>query len=359
VVDAGVEAGFDAGMNAGIGGTPLLYVGSAGGHIYAFELNLDADTLSPRGSWSAGINPSFLAFHPTKPVLYAVQETTPGTVSAYEIDPASGALTFMNKVLSGGDWPTHIHVDSTGKVAMTANYLSGTVAVLPLDGATGALGAPSDTRAPGEKAHQIVTDPSSRWVLTPCLGSDRVAQFELDTATGTLTPNAVPAVASPSGAGPRHLDFHPSRKFAYLINELNNTMSACAFNEKNGQLTLLETKSTLPSGFTGSSKTAEVWVHPNGRFVYGSNRGHDSIVIFAIDQTTGLLTQVGHEPTGGRSPRSFAVDPTGTMLIVANKGSDSLRMFRIDPVTGRLIPVGGTTSVPSPAFVGVRALPKR
>lgn len=356
--DAGQEdAGMDAGTDAGPPGRPYVYVGSGSGSIFIYELDADAGTLTARGSLNAGTNPSFLAFHPTKPWLYAVREKTPGQVAAFTIDPTDGSLTLINQAGSGGNGPAHLSVDRTGEVVLVANYGSGTVAVLPIQ-ADGGLAAATDVETPGIKAHQIVTDPSNAFVFVPTLGSDHIAQFALDVQNGSLAANAVPVVAAPAGAGPRHMDFHPSRRFAYVINELDDTLSLYTFDESTGRLTFVEAKSTLPAGVSGETNTtADVHVHPNGRFVYGSNRGHNSIAVFSIDETTGKVTLLGHQSTGGTTPRNFTLSADGSLMLVANQGTGTIHAFRVDAQTGALTALGQVAAVPSPTFVGFRVLP--
>ncbi|HEX3345917.1 MAG TPA: lactonase family protein, partial [Polyangiaceae bacterium] len=255
-----------------------------------------------------GTAPSFLAVDAEARHLYAVDESTPGQVGAYAIDPSTGALTFQNAVASGGDGPPYVGVD--GPWVFVANYTSGTVAVLPVK-SDGSLGTAVDTESPGMLAHMIVADPTGHFVFVPCKGSDYVAQYRFDAATGKLTPNAVPTMPTAKGAGPRHLAFHPSGSVAYLIDETASTMSRLALDVAHGTLSIVQTVSTLPVGFTGTNTAAEVHVHLSGRWLFGSNRGDDSIVVFAVDPGTGKLTHKGHTKTGGAHPRDFTLDPTG------------------------------------------------
>lgn len=331
----------------------IAFVGSGAGGIHTFVVDPDAGALLKKAVVDGGTNPSFLAFHPSKPLVYAVNEGSPGSVVAFELALATAALTRINHASSGGNGPAHVSVDRPGELVLAANYGSGTVAVLPIQ-PNGGVSAPTDVKTPGAKAHQVLTGPSNKWVFVPCLGADHVAQFALDPALGELTPNQVPTMPTANGAGPRHLDFHPSGKFAYLINELNSTLVAATFDDATGRLTPSVTVSTLPADFMGANTTAEVLVHPNGGFVYGSNRGHDSIVIFRIDGSSGALTLVGHQPTGGAHPRSFGFTPEGSLMLVANKQSDTITGFRVNAVTGTLTPLGVLASVPDPAFVGIR-----
>jgi 6-phosphogluconolactonase len=239
-----------------------------------------------------------------------------------------------------------------------ANYTSGTVAVLPIQ-PDGSLGAAVDTETVGAMAHMIVADPSDRFVFVPCLGADYVAQFLFDATTGKLTPNAVPHLATTAGAGPRHLAFHPDGKTVYLIDETASTMTALTLDSTAGTLTASQTISTLPSGFTGTNTAAEVHVHPSGEWLFGSNRGDDSIAVFALD-SSGHMTLQGVTKSGGTTPRDFALDPTGTWLYAANQGSGSVVAFGFDASAGTLTPVGGagaTVPVPSASFVGIVSLP--
>lgn len=347
------DAGADAGLDAGPPGTPYVFVGG-GNRIFVFTLDEQAGTLTPQGGIDAG-NPSFLAFDPQNRWLYAVRERTPGTVGAYRIDPSNGALTFINEAGSGGNGPAHVNVDQSGKWVLAANYGSGTVAILPV-GSDGGLSTATDTAAPGVKAHQILASKSNAFVFVPCLGDDLVAQYIFDSTAGTLTPNAVPSAGLPNGAGPRHMDFHPTLPFAYVINELNSTLTACDYDAAQGRLTPKQTVSTLPVNFNGPNTSAEVVVHPNGKYVYGSNRGHNSIAIFRIDAASGQLTPLGHQSTGGNTPRSFALNDDGTLLLAANQGSNTVHAFQVDPATGVLTALGQVASVPSPTYVGIRRL---
>lgn len=304
---------------------------------------------------SFATNPSFMAIAPAQTHLYAASEST-SRAGAYAIDQASGALTFINDVAVGGNGPAHIAVDATGKYVLVANYGNGTISVAPIQ-AGGGLGAVTQTLAPGANAHQIVLDPSNKYAFVPCLGVDRVHQYLFDAATGTLTANAVPSLATAAGAGPRHLAFKPDGLFAYLLNEKNSTLTALAFDTATGRLSELHTTTTRASGATGTNTTAEVWVHPNGKFVYASNRGDNNLAIFSI-AGDGRVTLVGHKPTGGMTPRMFLIDPSGAFAYVANQNSNNVIVFPLDPTTGML----GTGSAPiaatSPSYIGIAALPR-
>jgi len=335
----------------------VAYASGYGPKIFAYAVDPSTGALSPRSSITAfGNSPSFLAHNASMTNLYAVDEATSGRVGAYAIDGDSGALSFLGAVSSGGNGPAFVSVDNTGKFVLVANYGDGTVSVLPV-GADGRLGTASDTRMVGSEAHMIITDPTNTFVFVPCKGSDYVAQFTFDVTSGKLAPNPTSArVATASGAGPRHLAFHPNGRLAYLINETNSTMTAFALDGSKGTLTEIETKTTLPTGFTGTNLAAEVWVHPSGRWVLGSNRGDDSIVVFAIDAATGKMTLSGFASAGGKTPRDFSLDPTGTWLYAADQDSGAVVPFRFDPALGTLAPLGSAVSVPAASYVGLGIL---
>jgi 6-phosphogluconolactonase len=336
----------------------VAYASGYGPNIFTFDVDPASGALRAASQVpSFGSSPSFLAHNGAMTFLYAVDENSTGRVGAYAIDGTSGALTFLGAVSSGGSGPAFVSVDRTGRYVMVANYNDGTVLVLPA-GADGRLGAPTDMRTAGALAHMIVTDPSNAFVFVPCKGSDYVAQYTFDAATGKLAPNPIAAhVSTAAGAGPRHLAFHPNGKFAYLINELGSTMTAFAFDGTNGTLTEIETKSTRPAGATGGNAAAEVWVHPSGRWVFGSNRGDDSIVVFAVDPATGKMTSAAFTPSGGKTPRDFSLDPTGSWLYAADQDSGIVVPFRFDATQGSLSALDAAVSVPAASYVGVAYLP--
>jgi 6-phosphogluconolactonase len=249
-----------------------------------------------------------------------------------------------------------VSIHPSGKFVLVANYGGGNVVIYPVH-ADGSLDAASDVaqhtgkggdprRQSEPHAHCVMPDQSGRYALAPDLGIDKVMIYRVDAKNGKFIPNGFATMKA--GAGPRHFDFHPSGKFAYVINELDSTMTAFAYDKVKGALRELQTVSTLPSAFSGTNYCADVHVHPSGRFVYGSNRGHDSMVAFAIDQNTGKLNLIGHESTGGKWPRNFGVDPTGAFLLVANQNSDNVVTFRIDQQSGKLVATGQTTEIPTP-----------
>lgn len=332
-------------------GPLVAYASGYGPNIELLAVDPTTGALSRRGSVpSFGPAPTFLAITRGVTNLYALDESSPGRVGAYAVDAATGALTFLNDVTSGGQGPAHVALDRTDKYVLVANYGDGSVSVIPVE-AGGRLGLPSQTLHVGAQAHMIIADPSNCFVFVPCKGADYVAQFVFDGSAGKLTPNEIPRVATAAGAGPRHLAFHPNGRFAYLINELDNTISAYAFDATAGTLSLVETKSTLPAGFTAKDTAAEVWVHPSGTWVLASNRGDDSIAVFAIDPSTGKMSLKGHTKTGGATPRDFTVDATGAFVYVANQGSGNIVPFRFDAVQGTLTPGAAPVAVPSASFV--------
>jgi 6-phosphogluconolactonase len=353
------DAGVDVAARAGDGGSMRLvaYTGGYSSMITWFSVDVATGALSLSGSIAAlGASPSFLAHNEAMTNLYAVDENSTGRVGAYAIDPATGALAFLDAVSSGGNGPAFLSVDGTGKFVLVANYGDGTVAVLPV-GTGGRVGAASDKQTAGAEAHMIVADPSNHFVFVPCKGADYVAQFVFDAVAGTLTPNAAAHVSTAAGAGPRHLAFHPNGRFAYLINETNSTMTPYALDSAAGTLTAIEAPhSTVPASFAGTNTAAEVWVHPSGRWVLGSNRGDDSIVVFSIAPSTGKMTLVGFTKVGGQTPRDFSFDPAGNWLYAADQDSGLVVPFRFDVDQGSLSPLGGAASVPMVSYVGLGAL---
>jgi len=309
-------------------------------------------------------NPTFLAIHPSRRFLYSVnavadfQGQKSGAISAFALDAKTGQLTLLNQQPSGGPGPCHVTVDAAGKNLLTANYSGGSCAVLPL-GSDGKLSPPSSfhqhegsgpdaRRQEGPHAHSINLDAANRFAFVADLGLDRVFVYRFDSGKGTLTPNAPASTQTAAGAGPRHFAFHPSGKYAYTINELNSTVTAFSYDPTAGVLRVIQEISTVPAGFTAENYTAEVVVHPSGRFLYGSNRGHDSIAVFTIDRGTGKLSAAGHAASGGKWPRNFVIDPSAKWMIVGNQNSDNVLIYRIDPETGALTPTGQQFECPVP-----------
>jgi 6-phosphogluconolactonase len=341
---------------AAVGDPMLVYVGTFTGPnqaqgISVYRMDGASGALTPLFAIPAD-NPSFLALHPQQRYLYAVNSVNDyegrrsGAVSAYAVDGATGNLTLLNKVPSNGQRPIHLSVDPSGRWVVVANITEGNVAVFPIqsEGRLGALtdvvmhsgNGPNPARQGEPHPHYITVDPSGRFVLAVDLGTDRVVVYRLDATAGKLTPNPIPWAQVPSGSGSRHLDLHPNGRWVYVLNELDPTLCVFAFDAERGALQIVQTISTQPAGYQGTNNPAEVFVHPSGRFVYASNRGHDSIAIFAVDQDTGRVAHVGWESTRGTPTRNFNIDPTGTFLLAANQDTNNVVTFRIDQESGTL-----------------------
>ncbi|MBM3803359.1 MAG: lactonase family protein [Acidimicrobiia bacterium] len=338
--------------------------------IYLTRLDLASGMLSPATLAAEIEQPSFLALHPNRRFLYAVNESGGGSretgeVTAFAIGD-DGKLSVLNRQPSRGTGPCHLVVDRAGKNLLVANYGGGSVAAFPIasDGRLGDRSGfvqhsgssvnPQRQKAP--HAHSINMDPANQFAVAADLGLDKVLVYRFDKAKGTLTPNEPPAASVKPGSGPRHFAFHPQDRSAYVINELANTVTAFRYEASKGVLSEIQTISTLPSGFAGTSHTAEVQVHPSGKFLYGSNRGHDSIAVFAIE-ASGRLRYVENVATGGSTPRNFGISPDGRYLLAANQQSNNVVVFRIDANSGRLTPTGSTLEVPTP--VCVKFLPSK
>lgn len=335
-------------------GTPRLFVftGSGSGQVRAFAFDPADGGLAPLGTTNAGTGASFLAVDVARRRLYATNEGS-NQIAAFALNPADAGLQFLNRVSSGGNGPAHVSVDGTGEYVFAANYNGGTVAVLRAV-PDGGLSAPLQTLSPGGQAHQIFTDPTNRFAYVPCKAADHLAQYSFN--AGTLTPLSPAVMATATGAGPRHLALHPTLPRAYLINELGKTLQTLDVSAA-GTMSPVQTVSTLPSGFAGANTTAEVAVHPSGDFVFGSNRGHDSIATWRVDAVSGQLTLIGHTPTGGQTPRHFSLDPSGRWLLVGNQGSNTVTLFQVDAASGALTSRGVAANVTAPAFVGFVELP--
>jgi len=347
-------------------GELLVYVGTyttgKSEGIYLYRLDLSSGELRHVATTSGVMNPSFLAIAPNRRYLYAVNEVEEfagkksGAVSAFSIDQRTGELRFLNQQPSLGGAPCYVVVDQTSGFVLVANYAGGNVAVLPVR-SDGSLGEATDMkqdfgssvnadRQEGPHAHCIVLDPANRFAYACDLGTDKIMIYRFDARRGKLIPNARPSAKLKPGAGPRHLTFHPGGRHAYVINELHATVTA--FNRTQGNLNEVQTVTTLPKDFTAADTSADIHVSPDGRFLYCSNRGHDSIAAFKIEPRTGELTFIAHESTGGKTPRNFAIDPTGAFLLAANQKSDNIVSFRLDQKSGRLRPTGHVAEVPSP-----------
>jgi len=349
-----------------------VYFGTSTGDkskgIYRAELDLATGQLTPATLAAEIASPSFLAIHPNQKYLYAVTQIADaqgnriGGVGALAIDPASGDLKLLNQQASGGGGPCHVVVDQAGKNVLVANYGGGSVAAIPIadDGqlrpASSVIqhkGSSVDKqRQQGPHAHSINLDPANRFAFAADLGLDKVLVYKFDSAQGTLTANDPAGADVAPGSGPRHFAFHPTAKFAYVINEITSTVTAFTYDAALGQLQEIQTITTLPAGFDGkNNSTAEVQVHPSGKFLYGSNRGHNSIAIFQIDPATGKLTASGHQGKDIKTPRNFAVDPTGQYVLVASQDAHHVEVFKVDATSGALTPTGSKIEVPRPICV--------
>ncbi len=349
----------------------LVYIGtytsgkSTSEGIYIYKFNLDSGELKPYKIVKDVIEPSYLAIDKDKKYLYAVNETVEyegkksGAVSAFAIDQKSGDLTFLNKQPSLGGAPCFVTVSENGKFVLVANYVGGNVSVFPVE-TGGKLGASIDLeqhsgsgankeRQEAAHAHSINLDEKNRYAIACDLGIDKVFIYDFDKKTGKLKPNPAQAIyETKPGAGPRHFAFHQSGKFAFLINELDSTVSSLAYDAKQGTLKEIQTVSTLPADFTGENTCADIHVSPNGEFLYGSNRGHDSIVSYQIDKKTGKLVFLEHTSTGGSTPRNFAIASNGKFLLTANQNSDSVIVFRLDEKSGKLSPTNYRAEISKP-----------
>ena len=328
--------------------------------IYEYEFDAETGKLTPKGIAAETRDPSWVAVHPSGKFLYAANEAgKASSVSAFAVDAKSGKLILLNQIPSLGEDPCYLSFDKTGKYLLVANYSSGSIAVFPIladgrlgehtgfvkdQGATG----PNKERQEAPHAHWIETSPDNRFALVADLGLDEVLVYKFDGTSGTLTPNEPAFARLKAGSGPRHAAFYPNGKFVFAVSELSSTATSFAYDVKKGTLKETGTASTLPPGFSGRNDVAEAAVHPNGKFLYVSNRGNDSIAILSIDQVNRTLAPAGGIPTGGKEPRHFAIDPSGKYLLAENQLSNSIVVFRIDAVTGGLTPTGQVVEVPSP-----------
>ena len=350
----------------------LIYIGtytsgkSKSEGIYIYKFNLDSGELKPFSITKNVVEPSYLTVDKSRKFLYAVNETVEyegaksGAISAFAINQKTGELTFLNKQPSLGGAPCYITVSENQKFVLVANYVGGNVSVHPVE-TGGKLGAsidleqhngigPNKDRQEAAHAHSITLDEKNRFAMACDLGVDKVFIYEFDNKIGKLKPNpAQNFYQTKPGAGPRHLAFHKNEKLVFVINELDLTISSLAFDAKKGTLTEIQTVTTLPANFNGTNNScADIHVSPNGKFLYGSNRGHDSIVVYKIDEKTGKLEYVEHTSTGGKTPRNFTISPNGKFLLAANQNSDSVVVFRVDEESGKLTPTGFTAKIPSP-----------
>jgi 6-phosphogluconolactonase len=343
------------------------YTGTGSQGIYVSRFDAATGKLSAPMLAAESVNPSFLAVAPDHRHLFAVNETKDfagkpgGSASSFKLDAHTGKLDFLNQQPSEGADPCHIVADDTGKYVLVANYSGGNVTVLPVQ-TNGFFGAPASVtqhhgssvnqqRQAGPHAHCVELDAASHRVFVCDLGLDKVMVYHLDEATGQLATDENPSAELKPGSGPRHMVFHPDGKHAYVINELSSTLTAFDYDSQSGALKAVQTISTLPENFHGANSCAEIAVHPSGKFVYASNRGDDSIIVFAVDETTGRLNFVERQSTRGKTPRSFAIDPTGQYLIAANQNSNNIVVFRINAQTGGLTATGQEFQVGKPVCV--------
>jgi 6-phosphogluconolactonase len=332
-----------------------VYIGTAADGIYLATFDAETGTLTEPKLAAAYPTPGFLAMHPEKPVLLCVGGGD--TVASFSI-AEDHSLTLLGSATSGGKGPCHLVIDASGRTLAVANYGGGSFATIRLDAegkpggiitlekATGS--GPNKNRQEAPHAHGVYFDNANRFLFVPDLGTDKVLIRKFDPATSALSPNGPAEMTSPTGGGPRHMAFSPDEKHAYVINELTNTVSVAEFDAETGTLKPIQEIATLPEGFTEQNTTAEIEVHANGEFVYGSNRGHDSIIVYKRDPKTGKLTFLQHAPCGGKTPRHFKIHPSGNWLICAHQNSDTISVLSLDPATGLLGEPKSTVSAPKP-----------
>jgi 6-phosphogluconolactonase len=337
------------------------YTGKTGSKgIYAFDFDASAGKLTPKGLAAETESPSWVAIHPSGKFAYAANEASKqSTVTSFSVDAKSAKLTKLNQMSAFGEDPCYLSFDKTGKYLFSANYTSGNVVVYPIlaDGRlgtptanvkdAGALG-PNKERQEAPHAHWVQVSPDNHYVFVSDLGLDAILSYRFDATKGTLTPNDPPAAKLAPGAGPRHMAFSPNGKFVYVVSELKNTVTAFSYDASKGTLFEFQILSTLPDDFVGRNDDAEIYVHPNGKWLFASNRGRDTIAVFVISPSDGTLKHTGEYPTGGKEPRHFAIDPTGKFLLAENQNSNSIAVFRIDPTSGALNQISLAENVPAP-----------
>ena len=353
------------------------YSSGASKGIYACEFNPATGQLTAPKLAAEAKNPAFLALHPQGRFVYAVSEMSDasgkkgGAVAAFARDAATGTLTSLNQQPSGGAGPCHVSVDQSGQCALVANYGSGSIAALPI-GADGRLGAAATViqhhgssvntnRQAGPHAHQIVTDPANRFALVCDLGLDQILVYRLDPARATLTPNDPPFATVAPGSGPRHLVFSPDGKFVFVLNEMAATVTVFKWEAATGRLAEVETVATLPKDFSGANGAAELAMHPSGKFLFASNRGHDSVAVLAVNPTSGRLKVLQHQPTQGKAPRYIGLDPSGRWLLAANQSTGNIVVFPFDAGAGKLGAAAANLPAPVPVcllFPGTAPLPR-
>lgn len=352
----------------------LVYVGTyttktASKGIYAFRFDANSGKLTPLGVAAETLDPSWVTVHPNGKFLYAANEAGKNSmISAFALDAKTGKLKLLNQLPALGEDPCYLSFDRTGKYLFVANYTSGNVVVFPI-GADGKLGAatgnvrdegnlgPNKERQDGPHAHWVQVSTDNRFVFVADLGLDDILVYRLDSSNGTLTPNK-PFFLRPltAGAGPRHATFSPDGRYFYVLSEMDSTLTTFAYAPDHGVFGYLGVLPMLPAGFKGRNDAAEIAIHPSGKFLYASNRGHDSIAVFRIDPVSGKLTAAGDFSVEGKEPRHFAIDPSGSYLLAEDQLSDKIVIFHVDEKTGSLTPTGDSVEVPSPvclAFLSV------
>ncbi|MBI2422581.1 MAG: lactonase family protein [Candidatus Hydrogenedentes bacterium] len=339
------------------------YTGGGSEGIYLADMNAETGALTLKGLAAATENPAFLAAHPAKAVIYAVGEMggEGGTISAFSVDAATGMLTLLNRQSSGGGGPCHVAVSPQGNAVAVANYGGGSVSVLPVqeDGSLGAAhsffqhagSSVNAQRQEGPHAHAVNFDGPGRFLYVADLGLDQVKIYRFDGARGTIAENAPDHGQVTAGSGPRHVALEAAGRFAYVVNEMGSTVTVFSIAKNTGALAEVQSIGTLPADFTGDSTTAEIVLHPTGKYLYVSNRGHDSIAGYAVDAKSGKLTLIGHTPAGGKTPRNFNIDPAGKFLLAANQESGNVVVFAVDAGTGALSATGSSIAVDKPVCV--------
>jgi 6-phosphogluconolactonase len=355
-----------------------VYVGTftrsaAGPHraegIYVYRLNPASGAMTLVEAQDAGPDPAFLTLDPSRRFLYAVNEVVEfegqpgGAVSAFSIDPRTGRLAALNRQLTLSAGPCYLCLDQTARWLLVSNYHGGSVTVLPVR-ADGALdeasqfiqhhgSGPNRERQEAAHAHSIQLDPFGQLALVADLGLDRIVLYRFDARLGSLTPHSPQFIPFRPGAGPRHFDFHPNGRYLYVANELDSTVTALIYDAPWGTFRAFQTLSSLPTGFVGENTGADIHIAPSGKFLYVSNRGHDSLAIFGVNENDGTLQALGHVAAHGAVPRNFAISPAGDMILVANQRSDNIVAFRVDVSTGQPVPIGPVASVPAPVCVRI------
>lgn len=335
--------------------------------IYAFEFDADSGTLTAKGVAAETPDPSWVVVHPNGKFAYAANEAgKQSTITAFTMDAKSAKLSQLNQVSALGRDPCHMSFDKTGKYLCVANYSSGNVVVFPVlpDGKLGEPTAnvkdagtvgPNKERQEGPHAHWVSVSPDNHFVLVSDLGLDSMLIYRFDAAKGTLTPNDPAAAKLAPGAGPRHAAFSPDGKLLYVVSELNSTVTAFTYDAAKGALHEVQVVPTLPKDFQGRNDTAEIAVHPGGKWLFASNRGHDTIAVFFVDPGSGKLTRAGDFSTGGKEPRHFAIDPTGRFLLAESQNSNTIVVFRIDASNGALVRAAEVADIPSPVCLAFLA----